>query len=137
MENPGAATRQEARVIDPTPFESDEPKRRVQWARQAGQRRDARDYAALMSLTRDPEAPVRAAAYWALDQLRVRPALDTFLRGLTDVDFFARSNAACGLVHLGESVIPPVAAFASRTRDRDAREMAYLVLERFDAAVAA
>lgn len=54
-----------------------------------------------------------------------------------DPDFFARSNAAWRLVHLGESVIPPVAAFASRTRNRDAREMADLVLERFDAAVAA
>lgn len=115
----------------------EDPRLRVEAARRAGQLRDVFAYDALVLLTEDPHPSVRAAAFWALDQLRVRPALDVLIRGLGDPDFFVRSNAGWALVHLGESVIGPVAAFASRTRDREAREMALLVLERFDTAMAA
>ena len=73
---------------------------------------------------------MRAAAYWAIDQLRVEAAILRLVEALGDEDFFARSNAGWALVHLGPTVVPAVEVVATHGASADAREMALLVLER-------
>ena len=82
----------------------------------------------LIELGRSPDAEVRAAAWWAIDQMRAAAAIPQLVEGLDDPDFVARSNAGWALVHIGPEVLPYVEATAAHSASADAREMAGLVL---------
>lgn len=109
---------------------SDDPRTQILATRRCARLKPMALLDALLALGESPDAEVRAAAYWAIDQMRVATAIPRLVRALHDPDFVARSNAGWALVNLGEAVITPVNAVAALSRNADAREMAWLVLER-------
>ena len=109
---------------------SGEPRTQILAARRSARANDRELVDAMLPLGDSDDAEVRAAAYWAIDQLRVEAAIPRLVEALGDEDFFARSNAGWALVHLGPTVVPAVEVVATRGASADAREMALLVLER-------
>ncbi|MFO0649581.1 MAG: HEAT repeat domain-containing protein [Polyangiales bacterium] len=112
---------------------SDDTARQIRATRRCARERDPTTLPPLRALTRSVSADVRAAAYWAIDQLRAPEAIPALLAGLDDPDFFVRSNAGWALVHLGPAVTASVQRVALHSDSDDAREMALLVLERIPA----
>lgn len=112
---------------------SDDTARQIRATRRCARERDPTTLAPLRALTRSVSADVRAAAYWAIDQLRTPEAVPALLAGLDDPDFFVRSNAGWALVHLGAAMTESVQRVALHSDSDDAREMALLVLERIPA----
>ena len=109
---------------------SGDPRAQILAARRSARANDRELVGALLALGDSPDAEVRAAGYWAVDQLRVEAAVPRLVEALSDPDFFARSNAGWALVHLGSAVVRHVEAVAKESASADAREMALLVLER-------
>lgn len=104
---------------------------RAAW--RCGRRREPELLDALFACLDSPSLALRAAALWALDQQRTPRAAPRFLRALTDPDFSVRSAAGWGLVNLGRPVALEVAKIALGHESADAREMAWMVLERIPA----
>ena len=109
---------------------SGDARRQILAARRSAHANERELLGALLALGDSHDAEVRAAAYWAIDQLRVEAAIPKLLEALGDPDFFARSNAGWALVNLGAPVVSRVEAVALGSANPDAREMALLVLER-------
>ncbi len=104
---------------------------RAAW--RCGRRPDPELLDALFACLDSPVADLRAAAIWALDQRRTLRAAPRFLRALADPEFSVRSAAGWGLVNLGRPVADEVAEVAAHHERADAREMAWMVLERIPA----
>lgn len=85
-------------------------------------------------LLRDRDSDVRERAAWALDQLCSPQTVPALIEAMTDTSFGVRSNAGWALVHIAqrtipELVVPDVIDVLSDSRNEDARQMAYLVLQ--------
>lgn len=104
---------------------------RAAW--RCGRRREPALLDALFACLDSPSPGLRAAALWALDQQRTPRAAPRFLRALTDPEFSVRSAAGWALVNLGRPVAREVAEIALGHESADAREMAWMVLERIPA----
>jgi hypothetical protein len=104
---------------------------RAAW--RCGRRSEPELIDALCACLDSPVADLRAAALWALDQRRTLRAAPTFLRALADPEFSVRSAAGWGLVNLGRPVALQVAEIAAHHPRADAREMAWMILERIPA----
>lgn len=81
-------------------------------------------------LNGDPNEEVRERAAWALDNLNDPISIPELIIALHDPSWGVRSNAGWALVHLGSVVKDVVRKVADESQNRDAREMARLVLER-------
>ncbi len=108
-----------------------EVQQRAAW--RCGRRSEPEVLDALFACLDSPVADLRAAALWALDQRRTLTAAPKFLRALADPAFSVRSAAGWGLVNLGRPVARDVAEIAAQHDRADAREMAWLILERIPA----
>jgi HEAT repeat protein len=81
----------------------------------------------------DPDHEVRAMAAWALDLLGSPITIPALIEALHDSVFDVRSNAGWALVHIAQRifpalVVPEVVPILRDESNRDARQMAYLVL---------
>jgi hypothetical protein len=91
---------------------------------------------ALIEALGDSEVEVRAAAAWALGELKARTAASALLQAMHDPSADVRSNAGWALVYLGEWVVPQVIEILRDDSDGNARQMAFLVLSHIGSAAA-
>lgn len=84
----------------------------------------------LHALLHDPDELVRERAAWTTDYLNNPKAIPSLITALNDTSWSVRSNVGWALVHLGRSAIPAVRQVVSESSNKDAREMARLILER-------
>lgn len=76
------------------------------------------------------QSDVRAAAAFALGELRVPRTIPALIAALEHGDFDVRSTAGWALVRFGEQAIPPLVQLARMSLSAHATDMALLTLER-------
>jgi hypothetical protein len=113
-----------------TDLASSDPQERVRALSRVAIARDLRWFDRVASLVDDTSPEVRGRAVLALDNIGDSRAKNLFIAALADPDWFVRSNAGWGLVHLGKQVELEVEEVAAKSESQAAREMARLVLER-------